>query len=97
MSEVITIKKLNEVYLQLHFEDYGTALELKEHFSFYIANHKHHPKVKAKMWNGKISMYDRNDSTLPIGLLPKLIKFCKRFGYDYKFDFETDELIKGGG
>ncbi|MDG1145312.1 MAG: DEAD/DEAH box helicase family protein, partial [Flavobacteriales bacterium] len=93
MSEVIKIKKINEVYFQLEFDDYGTALELKEYFSFYIPNHRYNPKVKARLWDGKISMYDREYSTLPIGLLTKLIKFCKKFKYEYTFEFNVSEFI----
>ena len=93
MSETIKIKKVNEVYFQLEFDDFGTALELKEYFSFYAANYKFHPKFKAKIWNGKITMYDRANSLLPIGLLTKLLKFCKRFGYKHEFVFDTSELI----
>jgi len=93
MSDIIKIKKVDEVYFQLEFEDYGTTLELKEYFSFYATNYKFHPKFRAKMWDGKITIYDRNSSTLPIGMLPKLIKFCKQYGYKHQFEFDTMSLV----
>lgn len=93
MSELIKIRKVNEVYFQISYDDYGTALELKEFFSCYISNYKFHPKVKAKVWDGKVSFYNRNNDTLPIGLLPKLIKFCKKYSYEYKFEFDPKTMF----
>jgi hypothetical protein len=51
-----------------------------------------HPLFKSRMWSGKISFYSMKDKLLPIGMLPMFLDFCKKFSYDYKFDFDVDEF-----
>ena len=92
MNELITIDKISEVNFRLNYPDFGTGLELKSYFSCYAPDYKYHPKFRAKMWNGKISFFSMMDRTIPIGLLPMLLKFCDSYGYDYKFDFDVNEM-----
>lgn len=93
MNDVITVDMLDEVNLIIDC-DYGQALELKEHFSCYAVNYKYHPKFKARAWNGKISFFNTNDRTLPIGLLRELKPFLEKFNYKIKFLFDRNELLK---
>lgn len=91
MKDVV-IKKINEVYFHIGYDDIGIGLEMKSYFSCYAPNFKFHPKFKARMWDGKISYFNMMERTLPIGLLTKLMKFCKEFGYSYEFDFDATEF-----
>jgi hypothetical protein len=88
---MIVLEKVNEVYLRIHC-DISTAIELKEYLSVYANNFKFNPRFKARIWNGKISFFDMRTRLLPFGLLPKFIKFCSIYKYEYKFDFLKSDL-----
>lgn len=90
---MLEVYKLNEVYLKIGNLDRSSAMELKEYLSAYIENRWFNPRVKSKVWDGKISFFKWNEQTIPIGLLPQFIKFCRRFGYQYKLNFDKSELI----
>jgi len=81
----IICNKLNEVYLKIEC-DRSISMELNEFFSFYIKNFQFHPKVKAKMWDGKLRLFDLKNRILYIGLLSKLIQFCKSNAYEISID-----------
>jgi len=93
MENIIELDKVNEVYFQIRNIDRSTALELREHFSCFVDNYFFHPKYRAKLWDGRISFYDWNNQTIPIGLFPQFVKFCKKFGYEYHTTFNRDEII----
>ena len=71
----------DHVHVRLAIEDPSLIMELKEYFSFYVPNHKWHPKVRKKLWDGKISFFDIRSHLLYIGLIPDLISFCKERHY----------------
>jgi superfamily II DNA or RNA helicase len=89
LSNEIIISKPNEVYfkLQLNVEQ---SLELREFFSVHVKNYFFQPRYKAKIWDGRISFYNKN--CLPIGLFDNFKQFCKKFNYQYKFDFDQSQL-----
>ena len=88
---MIEIDKLDEVFFLLHCEQ-DILFELKAHFSCFAENYKFNPKFKAGFWDGKISFFNVMTRTLPIGLLPQLLKYCKDMGHKYKFNFDVAEL-----
>jgi len=89
----LELEKLNEVYFQVKNLTRSSALELKEHLSCKIENWYFHPKVRAKIWDGRISYYNWDNQTIPIGLYPQFIKFCKKFGYSFQNKFDKNEII----
>jgi superfamily II DNA or RNA helicase len=90
-DDTIELNKVNEVYFKVKCT-LVQMRELFEHFSCYIPNHFYHPKVKAKLWSGKISFFDMRTFTFPIGLLPMFMEFIYKFSYTYKFNFDVNEL-----
>ena len=79
----VTIRKKNSAYINLSCND-GIHKEIYEHYTFLIPNHKFHPLVKEKIWDGKKRLYDYKNKTLYAGLLPDLQKTLTDFGYTYK-------------
>ena len=55
--------------------------ELMEFFSYFAENYQFSPKFRAKIWDGKIRLYQISQSTLYIGLIDKLKEFASSFGY----------------
>lgn len=90
---MIEIYKENEVYVKIS-ADKSVLFELKDYLSCYIPNRFYNPRVKNKIWDGKISFIDLRTNRLPIGLLPNFHRFCIEKGYDYKFNFPHSELYQ---
>ena len=90
MQELV-IEKLNNVYLRVRC-DMGQKMELRSFSSFYAPAYQYHPKFKMRIWDGKVSYFNTKDNTIPIGLLPELFKFAKKYCYKIKLDFDVDEL-----
>jgi len=93
MNNILEVEKLNEVYVQIRNLDKGSALELKEFLSCYIDNYWFHPLVRSKQWDGRVSFFNWNEQTIPIGLLPQFVKFCRKFDYEYKLNFSKEEIV----
>lgn len=89
--EKIIISKLNEVFLKID-SSRATTKELKEFFVCKAPNFMFHPMYKSGVWNGNLYYFNTVDHTLPIGLLPKLIKFCQQYGYEYEFNFSRKDF-----
>ena len=103
MTNVI-IQKSNEVYLQIKAEPH-IEYELRDHFTFEIENAKFMPQYRKRNWNGEIHLYDLRSKKIYVGLLDKIISFCERHGYSYKFldneyygpPFEVNQSISKEG
>jgi len=87
MEQVIA-RKIDEVHLKLHTSR-SIEMNLKGYFSEKAANFMFHPKWKAGLWSGDIYAYNPQDHLLPIGLLPKLSKYCKANDISLTLDFDT--------
>jgi superfamily II DNA or RNA helicase len=88
--EKIKVKKINEVHLKIDC-NLEQSLEIKEFFSCYAPNYRYHPKFRQKIWDGKISFYNRLNSTIPLGLYSLFKKFCYQYNYEIENDFNTDD------
>jgi superfamily II DNA or RNA helicase len=83
MSHLIISKK-NEVYLQVEAEPH-VYYELRDAFQFEVPNAKFSPSYKNKWWDGIIYLFNVNTREIYVGLLDKLIQFCKDHDYTYEF------------
>lgn len=92
MKKNIEVNLVNEVFLYVNC-DAEQARELYNYVSCMAPNYQFHPKYRAKMWNGRISFFDAQNRLLPIGLLKNLMNFIDKYQYDYKFNFNVDDLI----
>ena len=68
--------------------DPSLIMELAEELTFYIPNHKYHPKVKAKVWDGRLSLINRLSGYCYVGLSQRIKKFCESRSYEFTFDDE---------
>lgn len=88
----LRIEKKSDVYISLIGET-SLLYELQDIFTFYADGYKYHPKVKAKIWDGKIrllKLLSKNRGELYYGLLEDVIKFCRNRNYT----FEIAEELK---
>jgi superfamily II DNA or RNA helicase len=103
MSHLIISKK-NEVFLQIEAEPH-IYYELRDAFQFEVPNAKFSPAYKNKWWDGHIYLFNINTQEIYVGLLDKIIQFCKDHEYTYEFKdnkyyglpFEVNEAISKEG
>jgi len=100
----VVISKANEVYLKIRTEPH-IEYELRDHFKFEVPNAKFMPQFRGRNWNGEIHLFDSRSKQIYVGLLDKVVSFCKQYNYTYKFDdnkyyglpFEVNEEISMEG
>ena len=81
---MIKIEKINEVYLRVYTDD-GIAQELSQFFTFEVPGARFTPAFKAKLWDGRIRLYDLHRKTLYVGLLKYVLDFADRNGYEVSY------------
>jgi superfamily II DNA or RNA helicase len=99
MTDLI-IQKVNEIYLKIKTEPH-IERELRDRFTFQVESAKFMPQYRNRNWNGEIHLFDSRTKQIYVGLLDKIISFCKNCNYTYKFEenkfyglpFEINELI----
>ena len=103
MSHLIISKK-NEVYLHVQAELH-IYYELADQFTFEVPGAKFSPAYKKKFWDGKIRLFNTQKGEIYVGLLDKIVQFCKDHNYTYEFveskyyglPFEVNEGISKEG
>ena len=81
----VVISKANEVFLKINSEPH-IEYELRDHFTFEVEGAKFMPQYRKRNWNGEIHLFDMRSKQIYVGLLDKLISFCDRHDYTYKFE-----------
>ncbi len=100
----VVISKANEVFLKIDSEPH-IEYELRDHFTFEVEGAKFMPQYRNRKWNGEIHLFDMRSKQIYVGLLDKIISFCERHDYTYKFTnneyygtpFEVNEGISYEG
>ncbi len=82
---MITVGKLNETFLQVSCERH-IAYELNEYFSFKVPNFQFHPKFRAKIWDGKIRLFNIQTGQMYLGLYPYLKEWAIKHSYKLQSD-----------
>ena len=80
----VIIGKANEVFLKINAEPH-IQYELRDHFTFEVEGAKFMPQYRKRNWNGEIHLFDLRSKRIYIGLLDRIISFCERRDYSYKF------------
>ena len=83
MSHLVISKK-NEVYLYIKSEIH-IYYELADQFTFEVPGAQFSPAYKKKFWDGKIRLFNTQNGQIYVGLLDRVIQFCKDHGYTYEF------------
>jgi len=103
MSHLVISKK-NEVFLHVDAEVH-IYYELADQFTFDVPGASFSPAYKKKFWDGKIRLFSTQTGNIYVGLLDRVIQFCKDHGYTYEFKdskhygtpFEVNEGISKEG
>ena len=100
----LVISKKNEVFLQVEAEPH-VYYELQDQFTFDVPGAKFKPQYRSKYWDGKIRLFNVQTKEIYVGLLDKVVSFCRNHGYDYEFvdnkfyglPFEQNENVSKEG
>ena len=100
----LSISKKNEVSLQVRAEPH-VYYELADQFTFEVPGAKFSPAYKKRYWDGKIRLFNTQTGEIYVGLLDRVVQFCKDHGYTYEFveskyyglPFEVNEGISKEG
>jgi len=84
---MLTIEKLDEVYMRV-FGDPSIEQELCDFFTYEYPGARFTPQYRARLWDGKVRLYDQVRKTLYIGLLNYVEQFCERNNYQLSFKSE---------
>jgi len=91
---MIVAAKLNETFLQLSCEKH-ISYELNEYFSFKVPNAQFHPKVRARMWDGKIRLFNMQTGQLYLGLFTYLKEWAEKHSYKVQTDIIEVKPLSG--
>lgn len=81
----VHLKYLNHTYVQVVAER-GILSELADHLTYKAENYRFHPKYKARIWDGNISLVNRTTGVCYFGLSQRIKKFCEQRNYKFTFD-----------
>jgi superfamily II DNA or RNA helicase len=84
---LIKIEKLDEVYVRV-FADSSIEQELADFFTYEYPGAKFTPQYRARMWDGKVRLYDQLRKSLYTGLVKYVIEFAKRNDYEVQLSPE---------
>lgn len=87
------IQHINHSQIKV-YGDPSVEMDLREEFSFMAPNYRFHPKFKAGLWNGKISMYNNGTKRMPAGLKDRVIEYFKRNDIEFELKgFDEQEVL----
>jgi len=88
----IKVEKLNEVYLRVMCDDHGIEQDISQFFTFEVPGARFTPAFKARIWDGRLRLFDMLRKTLYVGLLDYLIKFAER--NDLEIEYKNEVVSK---
>jgi superfamily II DNA or RNA helicase len=83
----IIIVNVNEAFVKIICDD-DVAYELREAFTFQVPGYQFTPQYKARLWDGKIRLFDIRSKQLYRGLVPYIVKFCEERNYEWDYENE---------
>ena len=86
----IIVKNKNEAYVSIDCTD-DIGYELRDAFTFLVPGYQFTPQFRAKLWNGKIYLFNTQKKEMYRGLVPYIKAFCEDRDYDFKYEtvYET--------
>ena len=88
MGSNIIIENVNEAFVKIICTD-GVAYELREDFTFQVPGYQFTPQYRARLWDGKIRLFDVRTKQLYRGLVPYVAKFCEERNYEWEYENES--------
>jgi len=84
----LIIRNINEAYVTVECSE-GIAYELREEFTFQVPGYQFTPQYRARLWDGRIRLFDVRTKQLYRGLVPYIAKFCEERNYEWEYENES--------
>lgn len=81
---ILKIEKLDEVFVRV-FSDPSIEQELVDFFTYEYPGARFTPQFRARLWDGKVRLYDGIRKTLYLGLVPYIEQFAINNGYTVEY------------
>ncbi len=92
-SDHVHLKYINPVHMKIDAEP-GIIMELADAFQWKAPNYQFHPKYRARVWDGNITLVNRYTGIMLSGLAKRVKKFCdsRNYGFSFDPDFSYDDV-----
>jgi hypothetical protein len=80
MSEITLLEK-DQVYCRINSDDVSILQELSDYFTFEQPGARFMPQFRAKLWDGKIRLFNLFRQELYVGLIPYVKLFAEQNQY----------------
>jgi superfamily II DNA or RNA helicase len=87
MSDLV-IRNKNEAYVTVDCDE-GISYELRDAFTLMIPGAQFSPKFRAKLWDGKVRLFDIRNKQIYRGLTKHIESFCE--SREYSCSYEDEE------
>jgi superfamily II DNA or RNA helicase len=91
---MIEIKKFERLYIQVLTSDRHELSTIKEYFTAYVDGFRFMPAYQDGRWDGRVSLFNGINRTIPYGLLTDLLACVKKNNFDLKVDPDVIGLFK---
>ena len=81
---MIKIEKLDEVFVRV-FSDGSVEQEISDFFTYEYPGARFTPQFRARLWDGKVRLYDQVRKTLYVGLVKYVEDFAANNGYQVEY------------
>jgi superfamily II DNA or RNA helicase len=81
---IIKIEKLDEVFVRI-FSDPSIEQEIVDFFTYEYPGARFTPQFRARLWDGKVRLYDALRKTLYLGLVNYVEYFAEQNGYQIEY------------
>jgi superfamily II DNA or RNA helicase len=81
---IIKIEKLDEVFVRV-FSDGSVEQEISDFFTYEYPGARFTPQFRARLWDGKVRLYDQVRKTLYVGLVKYVEDFAANNGYQVEY------------
>jgi superfamily II DNA or RNA helicase len=88
VADKLSIYNRDEVFVRVDCSE-GISHELREYFTFSVPGYQFTPQYRARLWDGKIRLWDIRTKQIYRGLVPHIVKFCEEREYDWEYDNEV--------
>jgi len=88
VASKLIINNKDEVYVKIDCSE-DISYELREHFTFQVPGYQFTPQYRARLWDGKVRLWDVRTKQIYRGLVPYVAKFCEERDYDWEYENEA--------
>lgn len=76
--------------IKIETDNWDYLRAIKDNFSYYAHNYKFMPRYKSGIWDGKISLFNASNQTIPYGLMLDLLKYHKKEWNDVEYSISPE-------